>query len=381
MNINSIDFARGHTQRDGESRHSRIATRAKSTILHAPVGTSFFEAESIAMCGNHLRQMRTKPLVQNYRPAPALVSGRWRKTRFENLKRPIASPASRSRDAKRSDLYATSSQYGTVIEPLSQHAPVQYFGVLHPSARYPLRTVKRNTMLINTLRQATGKTPMQNPLDPDVCNILRASAQIKECKNPRSAFAQLPEARLDFLPLTTSGFVGIYCMRLQIFQVTKRETRFMRCRQNNLRSVPSIERFLPPRCAEAPLVARLQPGKPKLQIGRRQVVSGRLREGQEFGCQNDANRVRPDILRPGIAAAIPEKAGHRRSATSCQLAAEHVFGLRNPNDAVRGGNSNHNGTCFQPLFWAAEPSAGSGVWYNVRRTFRALARCQPRPSL
>jgi hypothetical protein len=29
------------------------------------------------------------------------------------------------------------------------------------------------------------------------------------------------------------------------------------------------------------------------------------------------------------------------------------------------------------LFWAAEPSAGSGVWYNVRRTFRTLASGQP----
>jgi hypothetical protein len=27
--------------------------------------------------------------------------------------------------------------------------------------------------------------------------------------------------------------------------------------------------------------------------------------------------------------------------------------------------------------WAAEPSAGSGVWYNIRRTFRTLASGQP----
>jgi hypothetical protein len=242
MNINSIDFAREYTQWNGKSRYPLDPTRAKSTILHAAIGTPFSEAKSIAMCRNHLRQMRTKPLAQNSWPAPVLV--------------------------------------------------------------------------------------------------------------------------------------GVDRVRLQIFQVTKREACFMRRSENNLRSMPGIERFLPPRCAEAPFVAGLQAGEAKLQIGSRQIVTSRFREGQEFSRQDNADCVRPDVLRTRVAAAISEKAGHGRCAADCQLAAEHVFSLRQPDDTVCFCNANHSQLCFEPLRQAAEPRAECGVWYNVRRTCQTLARGQ-----
>lgn len=236
-------------------------------------------------------------------------------------------------------------------------------------------------VLNNNLRRPLTKVPMQNPLNPEVYTLLRAGTQNLRRKTTPSSRA----------------LSSIDRVRLQIFQVTKRETRFMRRRQHNLRSVPGIERFLPPRCAEAPFVAGLQTGKPKLKIGRRQVVAGRFRERQELGRQYNTNRVRPDVLRPGVAAAVPEKPGHRRSATGCQLLAQHIFGIRGPVNAVGRGNSDHN-TCFRkvyyslqpesharrtelfssatfnrnwsaPLFQPPEPSARSGVWYNVRTTF------------
>jgi hypothetical protein len=173
------------------------------------------------------------------------------------------------------------------------------------------------------------------------------------------------------------ALVGVDCVRFQIFQVTKRKTRFMRRGQNDLWCMTSIKRFLPPRCAEAPFVAGLQTGKAELQIRRRQVVTGGLRECQELCRQDDANCVRSHVLRARVATAVPEKARHRRRAASCQFAAEHVFGLRYPDDAVCFCNANHGQPCFKPLSLAAEPSAGSGVWYYVRRTFQSLAHSQP----
>src|SRR4051812_27510332 len=65
------------------------------------------------------------------------------------------------------------------------------------------------------------------------------------------------------------ALVGVDCVRLKIFQVTKRETGFMGRSQNYLWCMTGIERFLPPRCAEAPFVAGLQTRKAELKIGRR----------------------------------------------------------------------------------------------------------------
>ena len=192
MSANSINFARERARRNGESRCSRVSTRAKFDILHAPSGTPFEEVKSIVMRRNDLEQMRTKPLVQNSQPARALV--------------------------------------------------------------------------------------------------------------------------------------GIDRVRLQIFQVAKRETRFMRRRQNDLWCMTGIERLLPPRCAQAPLVAGLQAGKAELQVGSRKIVSCCLGKRQELSRQDDANRVRPDVLWARIAAAVAVKAGNRPFAARLQRTAEHVLG-------------------------------------------------------
>jgi hypothetical protein len=271
MNINSIDFAREYTQWNGKSRYPLVPTRAKSTILHAAIGTPFSEAKSIAMCRNHLRRMRTKPLAQNSRPAQVLV--------------------------------------------------------------------------------------------------------------------------------------GVDRVRLQIFQVAKRQARFMRRRQDHFRSVPGVECFLPPWGTQTPLVAGLQTGKSKLQVGSRKIVSCCLGECQKLGGKDDANRVRPHVFWTRVTAAIAEKARHGRCAAGFQLAAEHVFSLRQPDDTICFCNANHGQLCFEPLRRAAksvllslrerkmrlaernaytnplgsaaEPWVEIGVWYNVRRTCQTLARGQP----
>jgi hypothetical protein len=242
MYMNSIDFAREYTQRNGKRRYPRVRTRAKSTILPADSGTPFVEAKSIAMCGNHLRQNAHETTCAKFGLAPVLVS--------------------------------------------------------------------------------------------------------------------------------------IDRVRLQIFQVAKRKTRFMRRRQNDLGRVPRIERFLPPWCTQAPLVARLQARKSKLEVGSREIVSSGLGECQEFGRQNNADRVRPDVFRARIAAAVAEKAGHRRRAARCQLAAKHVFGLRNPNDAVGRGNTYHDGPVLSRWGGPRNHRPGAGFGTMSDELFQALARGQ-----
>ena len=93
-----------------------------------------------------------------------------------------------------------------------------------------------------------------------------------------------------------------------------------------------------------------RPGKPHCKIRRRQVVADRFGERQELGRQLDAHRVRADVLRPRVAAAVAEKAGHRRRAADFQLAAEHVFGLRQADDAVGFGDANHRQILDMRLF-------------------------------
>ncbi len=140
--------------------------------------------------------------------------------------------------------------------------------------------------------------------------------------------------------------VGVDRMRLQVFQIAKRQTSFMRRCQHDLRCEAGLQRFLPARRTQAPLVARLQSWKTPLQIGSRKIVPGRFRKCQKLGRQHHADRMRTHILRPRIAAAITKKAGHRRRAANAQLTAQHVFGMRLPTGAVGRSNSDHNTFSF-----------------------------------
>jgi hypothetical protein len=273
----------------------------------------------------------------------------------------------------------------------------------------------RNQVSANVLQRPSEKRQMQNPLNREVYGISPVSVRMGTCKSRSPIRAQLYEFASGAVP----DLDGVRRVCFQVFQVAKREACFMRCCQNDFGRVARIKRFLPPWRTQAPLVAGLQTGEAKLQIRRRQVVSCGFGEGQELGGEDDANCVRPHVFRARIAAAIAEKAGHWRRAAGCQLTAEHVFGLRNADHAVCRGNADHNGPYFidvcganeppsgchahgsawacrhsretwplptvamarkgsnKPPRKAAEPLAGSGVWYNVRRTFQTLVCRQP----
>jgi hypothetical protein len=142
------------------------------------------------------------------------------------------------------------------------------------------------------------------------------------------------------------GLVSIHSMRLEIFQIAKRQACLVRSREYDLRCMPRVERFLPTRRAEAPSVAGLQTRKSELQVRRREIVADRLGKRQKIGRHYHAHRVRANVLGARVAAAVAEKAGHRRRAADRELTSQHIFRVRQPDYAVCRGNSNHNGPCL-----------------------------------
>src|SRR4051812_4650422 len=116
---------------------------------------------------------------------------------------------------------------------------------------------------------------------------------------PRTKCSSLPwtKARCrDNASIDLAGIGRINSMRLEIFQVAKRERSLVCRRQDHFRRVPCVKRFFPSRCAKAPAIAGLQPRKAPLKVWCGEVVAGRLGKGQEFCRQNDANGVRTDVL-------------------------------------------------------------------------------------
>src|ERR1700680_2746658 len=89
------------------------------------------------------------------------------------------------------------------------------------------------------------------------------------------------------------------------------ETRLMRRGKADAWRMAGVERLLPARRAQAPAIARLQPVEAELRQRGREVVAGGLRKRKELGVDLGADRVQPDILGAGIAAAFAVEPGQR----------------------------------------------------------------------
>lgn len=150
-------------------------------------------------------------------------------------------------------------------------------------------------------------------------------------------------------------------MGFEVFEVAEGESRFVGGGEDDLGSEAGVEGFLPAWGTEAPAVAGLEAGEAPLQVGRGKVVADRLGERQEVGRHDDANGMRADVFGTRIAVAIAEKAGHRRRAASCQLAAEDVLNLRPLGRAIGGGDANHGALFSAGANGPPEPNAGAGV--------------------
>jgi len=94
--------------------------------------------------------------------------------------------------------------------------------------------------------------------------------------------------------------------------------------EHDLRCGVGVQRLLPACRAQAPAIARLQPGETVFRHGRGQVVAPGLGEGQELGRHDGANRVQAHVLAAGIAAAITIEAGQRGEGAGLQRSAQHV---------------------------------------------------------
>ena len=87
-----------------------------------------------------------------------------------------------------------------------------------------------------------------------------------------------------------------------------------------------IQRAFPARDADAPLVARLQPGKPPFRAGRDQIVPVEHGKIEKFPCDFHTNRVQPNVFRTGATKAVAIKAGDRIATATFQFASENVGG-------------------------------------------------------
>jgi hypothetical protein len=133
--------------------------------------------------------------------------------------------------------------------------------------------------------------------------------------------------------MTASPVDGV---RFQVFEIAVRERGLVRGGQIHPRGKAGVERLLPAWRTETPAVAFAEAGEAVLQNRRREIVPRRLGELQKSRSHLDANRVRADVFRRGIAAAVAKEAGHRRGAADFEFAAKHVFGLGKTNDVVSG---------------------------------------------
>src|SRR5208282_4774026 len=101
---------------------------------------------------------------------------------------------------------------------------------------------------------------------------------------------------------------------LQYFERNDLEGRFMGRRQPDPGRFAGLECFFPTLGAQAPAIARLEPGKAEFGHRGRQIVAGGLRECQKRGVDLGAHGVHPEIFGSGVAAAVSIKPGHRLGA-------------------------------------------------------------------
>ena len=102
------------------------------------------------------------------------------------------------------------------------------------------------------------------------------------------------------------------------------EDAFVAGFENHGRSATGVEGFLPAKCAEAPSIARLQPGE--LVLGPRcgEVVAGIPAEGEELRCHLRAHDMAAHVVGIGTAVAIAEEPSDGREAAGFEAFAEYV---------------------------------------------------------
>src|SRR5437763_741652 len=99
-------------------------------------------------------------------------------------------------------------------------------------------------------------------------------------------------------------------MALQRLEITHLERALMRGGEDDERRAARVERLPPARGAQAPSIAGLEAWEAVFGQRRGQVVAAALREGEELGGHDGADRVRTCVFGARVAAPVAEKAGH-----------------------------------------------------------------------
>ena len=92
----------------------------------------------------------------------------------------------------------------------------------------------------------------------------------------------------------------------------------------NWRGNSVIERSLPARHANAPLVAGLEARKFPLRVRRDKIVSLQHRKIQKLTRHLCTNRVKPDVAGPGLTKAIAVKSGERIPTATLQFRSQNI---------------------------------------------------------
>src|SRR6266576_4428048 len=121
--------------------------------------------------------------------------------------------------------------------------------------------------------------------------------------------------------MANSGFERV---RLQLLQRDKFERGRVRRFEIDRRRNSMIKRFLPACHANAPLVAGFQARKFPVWMWRDEIISLQHRKIQKLARHSCANRVKPNVARPGLAEAIPIKSGTRILTAILQLRSQNI---------------------------------------------------------
>jgi hypothetical protein len=96
--------------------------------------------------------------------------------------------------------------------------------------------------------------------------------------------------------------------------------------ENDRRSAAGFVRFLPPRCADAPAVSRLESRKVVCRVGCGKVVAPRSGKVKELSCHLGAHSVASTVVRIGAAVAIAKVPSTWRKAARLKGATEDATG-------------------------------------------------------
>src|SRR5215472_15638515 len=128
------------------------------------------------------------------------------------------------------------------------------------------------------------------------------------------------------------------------FEIAQRaitQCRLMRSAKHDAGRLIGFESLLPTLRAEAPAIARFQPGEADFRYRIRQVIAARFGKPQESVGHDYADGVTANVLPASVATAVPVKAGHRIDGAKFKRLAKNIARRQPPAPLLFAGISQH----------------------------------------